>query len=125
MVDDRLVSCFIPKFGSISDWGQLDLVVDPFGWYTLEFYFDMMDDAHDEEEKGEEEDPHLDEFDQWCIERPIIKSCLGFDFDQGHVGLVERNNLFGQHRQLDLIGFDFDMEISRERDHDVALDQEK
>jgi len=24
----------------------------------------MMDDAHDEEEKGEEEDPHLDEFDQ-------------------------------------------------------------
>lgn len=44
------------------DWGKIDLVVEPFSWYTLEFKFDMMNDAYDEEYK-EEEDSHLNKVD--------------------------------------------------------------
>jgi len=63
IVDDSLVTCFIPKVGSMLDWEQMDLMVNPFGWYIPNFEFDIMDDVHDEGEKEEEEDSHLDEVD--------------------------------------------------------------
>lgn len=82
-------------------------MVEPFGWYILDFDFDMADDAHDEEEKEDEKEWYLDEVDKWCLERPIIERFLGFDFDQDHVGLVEGKNWFDQHRLLQMVDFDF------------------